>query len=43
MIKERAKTFLRKIKDDSKVEPLQLNIFDEEESCEVFSICGINN
>lgn len=40
MIKDLAKNFKRKIKDDSRVEDLQLTIYDDEEACEVFTACG---
>lgn len=43
MIKDRAENFNKKIIDDSQSNELQLNFFDEEESCEVFSQCGIDN
>lgn len=41
-IRKMAKTFQKKIKDDSKATGVQLSMYDDE-SCEVFSACGINN
>lgn len=40
MIQDLAKDFKKKLKDDSEAEDLQLTIYDDEESCEVFSQCG---
>ncbi|SIS72541.1 MULTISPECIES: phosphoadenosine phosphosulfate reductase domain-containing protein [Chryseobacterium] len=42
-IRKRAEQLKKKIKDDSSSEDLQLSFFDDEESCEVFSQCGIDN
>lgn len=40
---EMAKDFDKNVTDDSISHAIQLGLYDEEESCEVFSQCGINN
>lgn len=37
---EKSQTFKRKLKDDSLDVSFQIDLFDESESCEVFSMCG---
>lgn len=41
-IRKLARSFKKKIKDDSKTSNLQLSMYDDE-SCEVFAQCGIDN
>ena len=41
-LKRMAKSFKKKINDDSKTTAVQLSLYDDE-SCEVFSQCGIDN